>query len=239
MDFQGEIYSSACSTAEDRLSSQSYVMPDWLSEHSDYVDDSYFFESAVAETTKKSRKLADGSAASFTAKHTLYIKRKQAKRRSKQPGLYEDGEEDLKKHQQMIRNRISAQQSRDRRKAQLLTLEQENTQLRQQLSAIETDRAKLKSSLKKLRQSKLYTSLSSSSMTEASLLALSILVHSLQSTPSRALLHHSSGNDQNFREVVDQLGSQTDLEDIGGLSLLNRSVAIIEDLIEAFESAEC
>jgi hypothetical protein len=76
MDFRAKLYSS---TAGDKLSSPSNFKADWLSEL--YIEGSCFSKAALPETNKKSRKLADGSAASFTAKDPRLIKRKQPKRR--------------------------------------------------------------------------------------------------------------------------------------------------------------
>mmetsp|Transcript_15782 Transcript_15782/g.28832 ORF Transcript_15782/g.28832 Transcript_15782/m.28832 type:complete len:300 (+) Transcript_15782:2105-3004(+) len=228
--------SDNCSTAEDKLSSPCCEMTDWLAEHSDIMDDSGFFEFALAETNKKRRKLADGSAEVSSAKHMRNFKRDLAKKRKTEPDIYKQQKQelnatsgqvecDVKKQQQMIRNRISAQQSRDRKKAQLLNLEQENSELKQKLHAIESERKLLKSTLAKIDRSKLYRVFRGASMTMATFLSLCLLVNSL----------HDTGEISN--QIVKTLGD-IDLaiyRDTSGVSLHSKSTEIFQSLISELD----
>jgi hypothetical protein len=231
MDSTGDICSSEnCSTAEDKLSLPYHEIADWFPEHPDLLDDSSFFELALAETTKKRRKL--GEAEDSNAKEVRSFKRDLAKKRKVEPRLYklkkqelevttEQAECDVKKHHQMIRNRVSAQQSRDRKKAQMVNLEQENAKLLEKLNAIETEQTLLKSTLAKLDRSKLSRVLKGASMTMATFLSVCILVNSL----------HSS------KDAVTQLAQQLEVIDLElyrdetGASLFEKSASIFQDLL--------
>jgi hypothetical protein len=223
--------SENCSTAEDKLSSPYHEMADWFPEHPDLLDDSSFFELALVETTKKRRKLGEAEDANKT-KEVRSVKRDLAKKRKVKPGLYklkkqelevtaEQAEVDVKKHQQIIRNRVSAQQSRDRKKAQMANLEQENAKLLEKLNAIQTEQTLLKSTLAKLDRSKLGRVLRGASMTMATFLSLCILVNSL----------HSS------KDAVTQLAKQLEVIDLElykdetGASLYEKSASIFQDLL--------
>lgn len=237
MSARGDIYSSEnCSTAEDRLSSPGCEMNDWFTENSDILNDSSFFEFALAETNKKRRKLADGSAEPLKAKHTRTFKRDLAKKRRAEPDAYklqkrelradvDLAESDAKKQQQMIRNRISAQQSRDRKKAQFIDLEVENAELRQKLNSMETERRLLKHTLTKVNRSKLYRVFKGASMTMATFLSLCLLINSLHDTKevSNALA-------QQLGEIDLQL-----YKDASGLSLHEKSSAIFQDLLDRLD----
>lgn len=228
-----------CIEADDHLSSPCSDLIDWLVEptEGDLMEgSSSFFELAFEETQTKRRKLADGSSEASKAKDIRSFKRDLARKRKLDPEAYKqeklelsgiaiDSECDVKKQQQIIRNRISAQQSRDRKKAQLLTLEQENAKLRQKLEAIESEQNLLKSTLKMLDRSKLFRVFKGASMTLATFLSLCLLVNSLHDA----------------KEVSSQLVKQLDqidlskYTDISGISLLGKSTLIFQDLLGDLE----